>query len=114
MKLKEKDDLSWCCVSRRHSSDNNSKDVNKQTRKMVPKHRSTEEVPLLVEKVKIIKKGKRKEKDRKHKKHLRWVSFFFIFIFFLFSLFALFDYDDSASYFCLFATYSFCPKGLNT
>jgi len=68
MKLKEKDDLSWCCVSRRHNSDNNSKDVNKQTKKMVPMQRSTEEVPLLVEKVKIIKKRKKKRKRQKTQK----------------------------------------------
>jgi ribosome assembly protein YihI (activator of Der GTPase) len=70
MKLKEKDDLSWCCVSRRHSSDNNSKDVNKQTRKMVPKHRSTEEVPLLVEKVKIIKKKEKEKKKTENTKNI--------------------------------------------
>jgi hypothetical protein len=62
MKWKEKDDLSWCCISRRHSNDE-SEYTTKQPTKVVLMLRSAEDVSLPVEKVK--KKRKKKEKKKK-------------------------------------------------
>lgn len=123
MKWKEKDDLSWCCVSRRRSddddddNDNDRKDPGNQTSKVPEMPRSTKELALSVEKV----KNRRKNERKKRQKHLCFVSsFFFIFSFLLFSVLfflicALFHYDDSsfsASNACFSDTSLFYSKGL--
>jgi hypothetical protein len=117
MKWKEKDDLSWCCVSRRRSNDDDeSKYPTKQIKKVVLMQRSAEEVSSPVKKVKKKReKEKRKEKRKEKgiKKHLCYASLFLIFIY-LFSVFALFNNDNPSSYLCLSATYFFYPKGLST
>ncbi|CAF5200072.1 unnamed protein product, partial [Rotaria magnacalcarata] len=56
MEWKEKDDLSWCCVSRRQKDDDDDDDddiqhANMQIAKVVLMERSTEELLLPVEKL---------------------------------------------------------------
>jgi hypothetical protein len=74
MKWKEKDDLSWCCVSRRHSDDSN--DANKQTKKVVLRQRSAETLSSPVEKVKKKReKEKSREKGKERKKTQKYIYF---------------------------------------
>lgn len=96
MKWKEKDDLSWCCVSRRRSDDDDDerKDPNNQTTEVPGTSRSTNEVALPVEKV----KKPTEERERKDKNIFASFPVSSSSFSSCFSSFAhFFDYDDSSS-----------------